>query len=115
MADEQYLLPVPPKPEATQLSQHPADRRRSTIAIAVAAIALVFTGVQAYEAHEARVDAQKASEIQKLDVERSRKAAEQASPPQIEVPMLRGRALDGWALLSQRKENGFQTRKISLQ
>jgi hypothetical protein len=52
------------------------DRIRANIAIAVASLAAVFTGWQAYEARQARLDAQKASGQQTKDIERSRKAAE---------------------------------------
>ena len=74
--DEQYLIQPPPKPPGTQLAQHPQDKRRANIAIAIAALAVVITGVQAYEAHRARVDAKNLADAQSIDVERSRKAAE---------------------------------------
>jgi len=43
MADDQYLLPVPEKPEQTQLPEHPKEQRRGKIAIAVACLAAAFT------------------------------------------------------------------------
>jgi hypothetical protein len=46
------------------------------IAIAIASLAVVLTGIQAWEAHRARVDAKATSDAQSKDVERSRKAAE---------------------------------------
>jgi len=79
MADDQYVIPTPPKPEKTQLATHPKEQRRANIAIAVACLAAVFTLWQACEAHQARVDAKKAADLQAKDVERSRKAAESSA------------------------------------
>jgi hypothetical protein len=79
MADDQYLIPPPPKPESTQLAQHPQDKRRANVAIVIAALAVLLTLFQAYEAHRARVDAKAASDMQSKDVERSRKAAEDSA------------------------------------
>jgi predicted negative regulator of RcsB-dependent stress response len=60
----------------TQLEQHPKEQRRANIAIAVACLAAIFAGWQAWEARQARADARTSSDAQKADVERSRQAAE---------------------------------------
>ena len=79
MSDDRYLIPPPPQPEETQPALHPRERTRANIAIGVALFAAAFTGYQAYEAHETRIDARTASEQQKSDVERSRIAAEKSA------------------------------------
>jgi hypothetical protein len=79
MADDQYLIPSPAKPEETQLATHPKEQGRTNIAIGIACLAAVFTLFQAYEAHRARLDAKTAADAQAKDVERSRKAAEDSA------------------------------------
>jgi hypothetical protein len=79
MADEQFVIPTPPKPEKTQLATHPKERRRANLAIGVACLAAIFTLWQACEAHHARTDVKKAADLQAKDVERSRKAAEDSA------------------------------------
>jgi hypothetical protein len=79
MADDQYVIQPPPRPEGTQLATHPKEQRRVNIAIGVACLAAIFTLWQACEAHQARVDAKKAVDLQAKDVERSRKAAEDSA------------------------------------
>jgi len=78
MSDDRYLISPPPTPEATQPALHPRERKRTNFAIAVAILAAAFTGYQAYEARQARIDAHTASEQQRSDVERSRIAAEKS-------------------------------------
>ena len=79
MADDKYALPRPPEPERTQLAQHPHEQRRATIAVVIAVLAACFTGWQAWEAHQARIESQKAAQAQSLDIERSRRAAENSA------------------------------------
>lgn len=70
----------------TQPPLHPHERRRANIAIAIAAVAAIFSGVQAYESHQSRLNSQKALaaqtktlEAQTRDAERSRIAAEKSA------------------------------------
>jgi hypothetical protein len=79
MPDDQYALPPPPTPEQTQLAQHPHEQRRANIAIAIAILAVFGTAWQAWEAHQARIDAKTAADSQAKDVERSRVAAEKSA------------------------------------
>ena len=79
MSDDQYLIQPAPKPEGTQLAQHPQDKRRANIAIGVAVLAVSLTGIQAWEAHTARVDAGNVLVAQAKDVERSRTSAENSA------------------------------------
>src|SRR5215471_6415140 len=86
MANDDLLIQPPPGPEKTQLAQHPNEQRRANIAIVVSLGALLasgaaagFAGWQVWEAHQARLDARKASEAQARDVERSRLAAERSA------------------------------------
>ena len=78
-SDDKYLLPQPVEPESRQPAQHKSDQRLAIAAIVVAAIAVVFSGIQACEANQARVDAKSAAEKQAKDVERSRVAAESSA------------------------------------
>lgn len=75
MSDDRYLIPEPPKPDETQRALHPRERVRANIAIGVALVAALFTGIQAWEAHTARIQAQNAAADQKTAVEIARDAA----------------------------------------
>src|ERR1035438_7693663 len=79
MTDDKYLIPPPLKAEGTQLAPHPKERWRTNLAIGIACLAALFTGWQAWEARQARIDSKTASVKQTEDVERSRKAAEDSA------------------------------------
>lgn len=76
MQDDKYAIQLTPKESETQLAVHQTDRRRTNIALAVAGLAAIFACWQAWEAHEARLDAKKAIDGQARDIERSIRAAE---------------------------------------
>jgi hypothetical protein len=79
MSDEQYALPRHPPPEPTAPVQHPRERRRANIAICIAVAAAFGSTWQAWEVRETRKAGKQASDAQALDVERSRKAAEDSA------------------------------------
>jgi hypothetical protein len=86
VADDDFLIQRPRLPEPTEKRPH-----NWQIGLGVAALVLslgaslaagfsaYYTYRQAYEAHEARIDANKASAAQAADVERSRRAAEKSA------------------------------------
>jgi hypothetical protein len=83
MADDDLLLPRRQPPEPTENKPHPWTVWLSVAAIVFAGVSAFYSyrqaywaGIQAAEAHKARVDAKVASDAQAKDVERSRKAAE---------------------------------------
>ncbi len=67
MGDKEYLLPLSPEPENTELPQHPHERRRANIAIAIASLAVIVALSQTYEAHKTRVEARSTAEQQLKD------------------------------------------------
>lgn len=75
-ADDEFLIRTPPAPEATEKKPHRWTLGLSIAALILAGVSAFYTYRQADEAHQARVDAKKASDAQAGDVERSRKAAE---------------------------------------
>lgn len=79
MSDDKYRIPTPSPPEPTAPMPHRKELWRASLAIWVASICTVFTGLSAWEQHRLRFDAKQASDAQAKDVERSRKAAEQSA------------------------------------
>jgi hypothetical protein len=65
MPDDQYLLPRPPQAESTQPPEHPKEQRRANIALFIALLAAGFTAWQAWEGHEARLDANETSRVER--------------------------------------------------
>ena len=48
MSDQKYLLPEPPKPEATAPRPHPTDTKLARAAIIISLLSATFTGWQTY-------------------------------------------------------------------
>jgi hypothetical protein len=85
-ADDDFLIQPPRSPEPTEKKPHKWQIILSLAALLLSLCAVVAAGVSAYytykqadEAHQARIEADKASAAQAADVVRSRKAAEKSA------------------------------------
>jgi len=92
MSDEELIIHVSPKEEPTQLAAHPKDQRRAAVALWISCTSLLLaiaaaTGSvwQAVEAHKARIEAAINADAQRLDVERSSRAAEQSAGASVSL------------------------------
>jgi hypothetical protein len=102
VSDDQYVIPTPPEPERTQLPEHPKEHHRSTIALCVALAAAVFSGWQAWEAHQSRVELRRAAADQSKEAKEARKAADSAERRTFEIADSAEKALE-------RTANAFET------
>ncbi len=84
--DDKLLIRTPPEPEPSEKKPHRLTVWLSIVALLLAAVSALYTGLQAHwarvqaeEAHQARIDAKTASDAQAKDVERSRAASESSA------------------------------------
>jgi hypothetical protein len=78
-SDDRYALPQPPEPEPSQAALHPRERRRATVAIMVSFLCAVFTGWYAWDTHQMRLYAEKASSTQAEEAKETRAASERSA------------------------------------
>ena len=78
-ADDELLIRTPLPSEPTEKRPHRWTVGLSLGALLLAGVSAFYTYRQADEAHNARIDAKKASDAQAGDVERSRKASEDSA------------------------------------